>query len=254
MRTLLRAAATVAVALGLVVYQTEGARASGFHSSPSIVQLTARAHSGSVTVTNTNDAPLRVEIEAFHWDQGAGGQTVLDPTDQLLVFPQLIVIPPGESRQVRLAALAAPTDREQTYQVSITEIPAFSSPATRTAAVTVRMRADIPVFFRPPTERWAGAIAAAKVKNGALAFSVANLGTVHFEAKNLQVAGLGPDMREVFSQNVGTEFVLAGSQRDYRVALPHKACSTLRVLTISLDADAQHLTQTLDIPPGACGP
>jgi fimbrial chaperone protein len=254
MHSLLRVVASVAVALGLALCEAEGARASGFQFSPASVQLKARAHAGSVTVTNPGDAPMRVEIEAFHWNQDLEGQALLDGTDQLLVFPQLIVIPPGASRQVRLAVLAPPADREQTYQVSITEIPAFSSPASRTSALTVRMRAIVPVFFVPAVERNAGAIAATRIQNDALDFTVTNLGTVHFEAKNVHVAGLGNDMRELFAQDVGTpSVVLAGSQRDYRIVLPHKECSALRALTISLDANAQHLRQTLDVPPSACG-
>jgi P pilus assembly chaperone PapD len=254
MHSLLRVVASAAIALGLALCAAEGARASGFQYLPATMQLTARAHTGSVTVTNPSDAPLRVEIQAFHWNQGADGQALLDESDQILVFPQIVLIPPGESRQIRLAILATPADREQTYQVAITEIPAFSSPASRGAAVVVHMRAIVPVFFGPTVERDAGAITATAVRNDALNFTVTNLGTVHFEAKNVHVAGLGLDMRELFAQDADRQLVLAGSERNYRVVLPRKECSALRALTISLDADAQHLSQTLNVPPGACSP
>jgi P pilus assembly chaperone PapD len=254
MHSLFRVVVSATVTLSLALCAAEGARASGFQFSPATVQLTARAHTGLITITNPSDAPLRAEIQAFHWNQGPDGQPLFDETDQLLVFPELIVVPPGASRQVRLAVLAAPVDREQTYQVAITEIPVFSTPLSRKAAVTLRMRAAIPIFFGPAVKRNAGAITATRIRNGALDFTVANLGTAHFVAKNVHVAGLGPDMRELFAQDVGMEYVFAGSQRDYRIVLPRKECSALRALTISLDADAQHLSQTLNVPPGACGP
>ncbi|MGP6158597.1 MAG: molecular chaperone [Vulcanimicrobiaceae bacterium] len=252
MQGLLRGVVSAAVILGLALCEAGGAQAGGFQFNPAIISLTARAHTGSITVTNPGDAPMRVEVQAFDWAQGTDGQALLNATDQLLVFPQLIVIPPGASRQVRLAALAAPADREQTYQISITEIPVASSVA-RTSAVAVRMRADIPVFFGPVVEREAGSIAAASLRNGALSFTVANLGTVHFEAKNLHVIALGPDMQELFAQDVSTQFVLAGGKREFHVVLPRKECSAVRALTIRVDADAQHLSQTLDLAPGACG-
>jgi P pilus assembly chaperone PapD len=252
MHALQRVVASAVIALGLALCEAEGADAGGFHFAPATIALTARTHTGSIAVTNPSDAPLRVEVQAFHWTQGPGGQALFEPTDDVLVFPALIVIPPGQSRQVRLAVLAPPADQEQTYQVAITEIPATSA-AARTSAVSVRMRADIPVFFGPLVERVAGSIAAATVKNGALDFTVANVGTAHFEAKNVQVAGLGSGMRETFAQDVNAQFVLAGDKREYRVALPRKECSASRALTIRVDADAQHLTQTLDLPPGACG-
>jgi fimbrial chaperone protein len=252
MHALHRVVASAAVVLGLALCGAEGAGASGFRFSPAIVQLTAHTPTGSITVTNPGDAPLRVEVQAFRWNQGTDGQALFDPTDQLLVFPQMIVIPPGATRQVRLAVLAAPADQEQTYQVAITEIPATSA-AARTSSVSVRMRADIPIFFGPIVKRVAGSIASATVRNGALDFTVANLGTAHFEAKNVHVAGLGPDMREVFAQDENAQFILAGDKREYRIALPRKECNASRALTIRVDADAQHLTQTLDLPPGACG-
>jgi P pilus assembly chaperone PapD len=252
MLALHRVVASAAIALGLALCEAQGAAAGGFHFAPATIQLTARAHTGAITVTNPSDAPLRVEVAAFHWTLDADGKAVFDPTDQLLVFPQMIVIPPGASRQVRLAVLAAPAKQEQTYQVSITEIPATSA-AARTTTVSVRMRADIPIFFGPLVERVSGSIASATVKDGALDFAVANLGTAHFEAKNVQVAGLGAGMREVFAQDVNPQFILAGDKREYRIALPRKECSASRALTIRVDADEQHLTQTVDLPPGACG-
>jgi P pilus assembly chaperone PapD len=252
MHTLHRVVASAAISLGLALCEAQAAAAGGFHFAPATIQLTARAHTSSITVTNPADASLRVEVQAFHWNQGADGKAVFDPTDQLLVFPQMVVIPPGASRQVRLAVLAAPADQEQTYQVFITEIPP-SSAAARTTMVSVRMRADIPIFFAPLVERVSGSIASATVKDGALDFTVANLGTAHFEAKNVQVAGLGYGMRETFAQDVNPQFVLAGDKREYRIALPRKECNASRALTIRVDADGQHLTQTLDLPPGACG-
>jgi fimbrial chaperone protein len=254
MLALHRVVASGAIALGFALCAAEGARAGGFKFAPAIVQLTAHAHATSVTLTNPGDAPLRVEIAAFRWNQGLDGQALLDETDQLLAFPQLIVIPAGASRQVRLAVLAAPGDREQTYQVAITEIPAFSSPQSRTSAVTIRMRADIPVFFVPAVKRSAGAIAEATVHKSALDFSVANLGSVHFDAKNIHLSGRGADMREVFAQDVSPQLVLAGGRRDSRITLPPTQCASLRALTISLDTDTQHLARSLDVPPGACGP
>jgi fimbrial chaperone protein len=254
MHSLIRVVASVATALGLALCAAEGASASGFEYTPPTVHLTGRAHTASVTVTNRGDAPLRVEVQAFHLNQGLDGRTLLDETDQILVFPQMILIPPGTSRQVRLAVLAPPTDREQTYQVSITEIPAFSSPATGAPGVMMRMRAEVPVYLGPTVEREAAAIAAATVQNGALDFSVGNVGTVHFEAKNVHVVGLSSDMREIFAQDLSAQLVFAGSQRDYHVVLGPKECDSLRAMRITLDADAQHLTKTLDLPGATCHP
>jgi P pilus assembly chaperone PapD len=251
---LLRRAASFAAAFGLALGATEGA--AGFQFSPVRVNLTARDPVGSITLTNADDAPLRLEIQAFHWTQRVDGRPALEASDALLVFPQLLTIPPHEHRSLRLAMTdqPAPGEREAAYKVSITEIGSFSTPKTRGAGIAISMQANLPVFIAPTVERRAGAIAGASVQKRTLSFAVVNVGTLHFVTKDLRVTGIGSDTRPLFSQALDGGDVLADGKREYRVDLPRKQCGVLRALTIRLKADDQQLIQTLDVPAGTCNP
>jgi fimbrial chaperone protein len=252
MHALLRRVASLAAALGFALGATGGARAAGFQFSPVRVNLTARDPVGSITLTNTDDAPLRLEVQAFHWTQRVDGRSAFDASDALLVFPQLLTIPPHEQRRLRVATTDPPGAREATYQVSITEIGSFSTPRTRGAGVAIHVQANLPVFIAPTVERRAGAIAGASVQKRTLTFAVVNVGTLHFVTKDVRVTGIGPDTRPLFAQELDGGEVLADGKREYRIDLPRKQCGALRALTIQLNADDQRLIQTLNVPAGTC--
>jgi P pilus assembly chaperone PapD len=251
---LVRRAAFLAAALGFALCATQGARAAGFQFEPVRVHLTARDRVGSITLTNPNDAPIRLEVQAYHWTQGVDGQSMLNASDALLVFPQLLTIPPHERRSLRVAMTDPPGEREETYKVSIAEIGSFSAPAARGARVSIQMQANLPVYIAPTVERRAEAIAEASVEKRTLSFAVVNAGTVHFVTKDVRITGIGPDTRPLFAQELDDGAVFADGKREYRVDLPRNECGALRALTIQLNADDQPLIQTLDVPAGACNP
>jgi len=246
--------ASLAAALGFALGATGGGRAAGFQFSPVRVNLTARDRVGTITLTNPDDAPLRLEVQAFHWTERVDGRAVLDASDALLVFPQLLTIPPHGQGSLRVTTTDPLGAREATYKVSITEIGSFATARRGGAGVVLRMQANLPVFIAPTVERRAGAIIGASVRNRTLTFAVANAGTVHFVTKDVRVTGIGPDTRPLFSQELDGGDVLADGKREYRVNLPRKQCGALRALTIHLNADDQQLIQTLDVPAGACNP
>lgn len=254
MHALGRSVGSLVVALCCTLSATEGVRASGFQYSPTRVDLTARDHVASITLTNNSDTPERLEVEALRWTQGSDGQPALNPSQNLLVFPQLLTIPPREQRRLRVAVTDPTGPVEISYKISITEIPSFSTLKTRRAGVTVALQVDMPVFVAPTFARRSGAIVDAAVQHRKLAFAVNNIGTVHFVSKQVFVTGLGADTHSIFTTRLDDGEVLAGSKRALKVDLPRNHCSELRAVSIHLVAGDQRLTQTLNVPAGACNP
>jgi P pilus assembly chaperone PapD len=251
---LLQRVATLAAALGLALGATPGARAAGFQFSPVRVNLNAHDRAASVLLTNGDDAPVRLEVQAFTWTQRADGRSVLVASNSLLVFPELLTIPPHEQRRLRVATTDPPGAVESAYKVTIAEIGAFAPKKTRGADVTITLQVDVPVYVAPMVGRRSGAIAGANVAKRALTFAVVNNGTVHFDVTGARVTGLGANERQLFMVEPDGGDVLAGDKREYRVELPAKSCTSLRALTIKLAASDQQLVQALDVPPGACNP
>ncbi len=252
-RTCLRHAVPFAAAVALVLGSASGARAEGFEFFPLVVDLTAAEHVGSITLRNPGDVPLRLEAQAYRWTQRADGRPALDPSNDLIVFPQLLTVPPHDQRNIRVATTDPPAALESTFKVSITEIGSFSAPATRGAGIALQLRTDVPVFVAPAVERRAGAIAAAGVRDRTVSFAVVNSGTLHFVAKDVRVTGFGADARPLFSTQLESGEVLAGAKREYRLDVSRQQCGALRAVSMTLEAGDQQLTHMLEVPAGSCG-
>ena len=252
LHSLSRMVASAAVALSLALCMAAGASAGNLGFGPPTLDLTNRARIGTVSLTNRAADPARFEIKVFRWAQLLDGRMQLDPTDDAIVFPQLITIPANETRRLRVSLLVPPGELEKTYRIQVTEIPGFSG-TTRTPAGSIAMLSELklPIFYAPLHAQIAGTIQGAGVHHGALAFSVANTGTVHFETKHVTVTAFGSNGRVVSARQLDGWYVLPGSRREYRLALPN--CGDIRAVTISADAGA-HAEQTIDVPADACRP
>ena len=240
------------VALGLALCTAAGASAGNLGFGPPTLDLNARARIGTVSLTNRAADPARFEIKVFRWAQLLDGRMQLDPTEDVIVFPQLITIPGNETRRLRVSLMVPPGELEKTYRIQVTEIPGFSGTA-RAPGGSIAMLSELklPIFYAPEHAQIAGAIQGAGVHHGALAFSVANTGTVHFETKRLTVTLFGLNGRVVSSRQIDGWYVLPGGRREYRLPLPN--CGDIRAVTISADAGA-HVEQTIDVPADACRP
>jgi P pilus assembly chaperone PapD len=246
-----RITATLLAALSFAL-GTSAARATGFEFSPVRLSLTTKDHVSSVAVKNPADAPLRIEVRSLRLTQDAAGRTTLTPSDDLLVFPQLATIPPHAVRNLRVAATGALGEREGAYMVQITEISAFSAPATRQTAIALEMQAQIPVFVAPSIQRRSAAISDEGVRDRSVSFTVRSAGTVHFVTKNVRITGAGAGARTLFAADLPGGIVLADGRQDFRFPLTSAQCAGLRAVTIGLEADDQKLVRTLDVGADAC--
>ena len=252
LHSLSRIVASAAVALSLALCTAAGALAGSLGFGPPTLELTARARTGTVSLINRDTDPVRLEIKVFRWAQLLDGRMQLNPTDDAIVFPQLVTIPRNETRRLRVSLMVPPGEIEKTYRIQVTEIPAFSG-TTRTPAGSIAMLSQLrlPIFYAPLRAQIAGTIQGAGVHHGTLTFSVANTGTVHFETKHLTVVAFGLNGRVVSSNDLDGWYVLPGSRRDYR--LPLSNCGDIRAMTIRADAGG-HTEQTIDVPADACRP
>lgn len=238
--------------LGLLT-QVEAARGATFAVSPVQLTLGPRSPSALLTLRNQGSEPTRLQLSAVTWRQAADGTMQLEPTEDIVYFPAMLVLAPGESRVVRVGAVHPAGEVERTYRVFVEELPPIKRDEDGvTNGVRVLTRMGIPVFVEPTTVRRSAAIRDAKVHEGQATLSVANDGNVHFRIRGLRL--VGRDDRGVRFDHVEPGwYVLAGGRRDYAITLPPGACAGLRSLTVSLDAEAAAET-TLVVNATACAP
>jgi fimbrial chaperone protein len=222
----------------LVVLSGAAAPAATFSVDPIKVTIAKSNASESVAVTNQSAQKLRLQISGFSWAQDAGGQMQLAQTDDLVFFPQLLTLEPGETRRVRIGSTAQQGSVEKTFRVFMEELPSLESITNpKGAQLTIRMKVGIPVFIAPSVPaQLKGEVRGGAVRGGVLSFDVANTGNTHFPIQQVQVTGMGAAGR-VFHQDITGWYVLAGGVRRFSIPLAKARCEALRSVDVRVQTD-----------------
>lgn len=223
--------------------------AGQFEVSPIRVALTPAAKSDLLEVTNKGPEDARFQVKTFTWREPPEGEMQLAETKDLVVFPTVFTLKPGQSRKLRIAAAVPFGPAEGSYRVIVEELPAPKTPASA-SAVTMLMRMSVPVFLRTPAQQAVPAIADVGAKEGTLVFVLKNGGTRHFIPKALRVVALRGAER-VAPLDVAGWYVLPGGSRKHTVTLTPELCAEQR-LVIELETEDRSLTSGYDLPAGAC--
>jgi fimbrial chaperone protein len=244
--------AVLAVASGLLTGPAF-APAAEVQVNPVVVGLSPAARSAIVAVRNQGTETARFELQARSWGQEPTGEMVLAPTDEIAVFPPVLVLAPGEERNVRIGAVAPFGAVEKTFRVFLQEMPPPETPEGG-SRIRVLSRIGLPVFLAPgrPVERFK--IGAISARGGKASFTLVNEGNVHARPVAVKLAGLGRDGKELFEVDLPAWYVLAGGRRDYEAAIPADACASLAELVATVSFNAERSMRERSQAAGACVP
>jgi fimbrial chaperone protein len=242
-RSLSKRAITRAVTLiaAFALLAPSAALAASFSVDPISVTLVKGNSSATIAVVNQSGAKLRLQVTGFAWAQTTSGQLQLTPTDDLVFFPQLLSLDPGETKRIRVGVTAAQGANEKTFRVFMEELPSLASVLTPASGpqLTIRMKIGVPIFVRPlGSATVSGEARNVTIRGGSLQFDVANTGNVHFSIQDVRVAASTASGASAFSQDLSGWYVLAGETRHYVVPLTKERCASIGSLTISTKTDA----------------
>ena len=153
------------------------ASASSYIVNPTRVYLNANASSGLLTLKNESDQPLRMQVKAHQWAQGQDGEIQLSPTDDLIVFPALLTLKPGEERRIRVATAVPFGAVEKTYRIYVEELPPTTVEKSEGASVKILTRMGVPVFVQPAKPQAAAVVRDLRLSNGRVSFNWPTPGT-----------------------------------------------------------------------------
>jgi len=240
------------LALGLVLGFAAPARAGSFAVVPVKLDLDARTTTAVLKVTNQGTAQVAVQVSAKAWTQGPQGDPVYEDTPDVVVFPKLLTIEPGEERILRVGYRGPKAgDTERAYRLFLEEIPVAAEPE---AGLAMTLRLGVPLFVAPRKARRAPALGALALADGTLAVTVENRGNAHVVVGRITAASVEADgTRRVLAEQRGW-YVLAGSRRAFPLALPEEACRASRAIEVSADADGTPLSGRLDVDAVRCAP
>ena len=226
--------------------------ASGFAASfrfvPMSIVLDSEPRRGTLTVVNTGEEKVTVQLQMMSWAQDAHGFDIYLPTKDLVFFPQIVTLGPGKEGLVRVGyEPAGPLATEKTYRLFVQELP-ISKPGE--TAIKITLRVGIPIFITPKEPRTALSMGEARVDNGKLVVTIANSGTSHSMVQTIAFVGIDAGGHEVFSHESKGWYVLSGSSKVFPLDVSAEECQNATSLKVTGTTGDATVEETFGIQAG----
>ena len=214
--------------------------------NPVRILLSSSKHSEQLKLTNNGDKAARFQVTAHSWHETPDGRTELVQTNDLLFFPSLLEIAPGQSRRVRVGSTLAASNSELSYRIIVTELPSANRAP---GVVQVLTRLSVPVFVQPTIERRKMAVKT-RLEGGELRISVENPGNVYFKATFVRVVAHSKLGAVVLDKTLEGWYVLAFTRREYTLAMPGPVCSEVNSVTTTVTTERGKTSVVSQVPAG----
>lgn len=259
MRNEIRAVAlSVVIGVALLLEATPTpVDAAQFDVTPVEAILSAHNRSQLLTIQNNSSETMRLQLSAYGWRDGANGEPVLSPTDDIIFFPELLSLSPGESRKIRVGSFVPAEQTEKTYRLYISQLKPLETPVahiTTGPQIRVLLNIGIPIYIEPVAPSFQGEVDKLAMSNGVLSFELKNSGNLHFTARKMVVQGIGADGHTIFSRTANGTRILKGDVREYQLPpITTTQCAAARTIDLQVDTDQGQLKKSLPVTPDACG-
>jgi len=228
--------------------------ASEYSVSPMRIALDRDSKSSVVTLTNSGDDRLDFQISVMEWTQDAEGRDQYVPSTDVVFFPKILSLPPGDSRVVRIGVQTIPVAQERTFRLFIEPIAtAPRQPLAPGANIAVSLRFALPVFVAPAQREASGVIAKAAFAKGTFTGVLRNTGTVHFRMDDgVSLVGRDAQGAEIFKQQIDARYVLAGISRPVAASVSRSECLRLAKLEVMARTEQFTMSRQLDVDRSSC--
>jgi fimbrial chaperone protein len=244
---------SLTILLGLALGQAGLVCAGAFGVSPVLLKLSPAKRTALLTITNAGSEEVRLHLDFFAWQEGQKeGETILEPTDDLVVFPLAATVGPSKSVKIRVGlADRAPVTVERSYRVKVEELP--SAVKRDGAGIHFTMIMSVPVFVVPARPRGAVVIGGEHLSESVFRFSLTNPANAHVRLESVALKGTDPQGKQVFSKDLQAWYLLAGGTREYEVRLSPSECAASADLRIEARSEeASPVASQTARPPDGC--
>jgi fimbrial chaperone protein len=239
-----------------------------FGISPIKVYFEKGSSSRDVTLDNADDKTVRLKVQAYKWTEDGEGKRQLTPTQEIAVFPAILELKPKSKRIIRLAAKLPPTQIEQSYRLTIEQLPEAvvkkpeatpdgAKPTKVTAQLNFLYTLNLPVFINPINIDRKSSISSPSVNGGNLSFNLINQGNAHIFASAIEVTTKDSAGKAIATKKINPTYVLPSIQRKLTLDLPQDQCQNARSISIEIKGDEDvgnktSLSQTVNVASGVC--
>lgn len=240
------AAAWILLTCGLAV-------AGEFTVSPVRIDLGAGVKSGVFTITNDGNDKLSFQIQAMEWTQDAAGKDQYTETRDLIFFPKIMSVEPGQEGIVRVGLRTAAASTERTYRLFIEELPGVrKDPEGKAANIKFLIRFGAPIFAAPIKPQDGLEIEGLELKKGAISLLARNTGNRHQMVQGIHLKGTDSAGSTVFALDIADRYVLAGVQKSYTSAVTAEQCLRMAALNVEYKTDKLSAARKLEVTRAMC--
>lgn len=221
-------------AAALIAVQT-CASAAVINVTPTRLTLAAVGTGTNLFLTNEGPQSVRFSLHAYRWHQNLDGTQAVAPTDDLIVFPQIVTIAPRARRAIRVGFTGSRPETEADYRIIAAELPIVEDGAAA-PGVTIRTKLSVPLFIEPTAPHHAVNVESARVNRaGVLSFDVFERGTAHAYLRGVRVRGSDATGATLFERSLPGWYLLPSEPRRFTMMLSPTMCRALA----HVDIDAQ---------------
>ncbi len=236
-----------AALVAALAFAPDAAHASSVNVTPTRLSIAPGDEATNLALGNEAATPVRFSVRAYTWRQLPDGSPQLDPTDDLIVFPQIVTIAPNAKRDIRIAYTGRRDATERDYRIIANELPADDDPKN---GIALRTRFSIPLFLAPPAATQTIAFANARATTRDIAFDLTNGGSAHAFFTSLHARGLDARGATVFETDLPAWYLLPGEPRRY--VIPTSACARLATVRIDGTLEAGPQLHSTFVPGRSC--
>lgn len=228
-------------------------QAGEFAVNPVRLELGTAVRSGAVTVANESTEKLNFQLQAMEWTQDATGKDQYTETRDLIFFPKILSVEPGQEGVVRVGLKSGAATVEKTFRLFIEELPgAAKKPDGNGVHINFLVRFGLPIFVAPAQAQDGLTIEALDIKAGGIAISAKNTGNRHQMYKRLHLEGLDAAGNRVYAMDIADRYLLAGTLKSYSAELTAEQCRRMAVLAVEIQTDRVSQTRKLDVSRTMC--
>jgi fimbrial chaperone protein len=226
------------------------ARGGTFQVNPIRITLSPQSSSALLSVQNDSAETIRFQIGVYEWDQATDGEMLLNPTEDLIFYPKLLAIDPGDQRNIRVGTKQAAVATEKSYRIFVEELPRADNVTHKGIRLLTKM--GIPVFIQPTKQVVEAQLGQMEMSFNGFSFEIKNTGNVHFFPGKIRVLGKGAPGDILLDRQLQPWYVLSGNVRKYSIEISPRECKQLHDLTVELEVEGKTLKQEFSVPAQIC--
>ena len=251
MEKILKIVATSAACLAFFLC---GPAVSGeFSVNPIRLEFNPTTKSGVIGIKNEGSTKLGFQVQAMEWTQDAAGNDQYAVTSELIFFPKIMSVEPGEDGIIRVGIRNTVVATEKTYRLFIEELPGPSqTPEARGAQISMLVRFGAPIFVTPMKPQDNLELEGLEFVKGVLTFTAKNTGNRHQVVQGIQLKGSDTRGNEVYSLTLADRYLLTGTTKSYTTTIAADQCAKIASLAIEFRTDKRSVPRKLDITRAMC--